>query len=98
MKYLAAIEEELKHFNRCISGILFWHLPGYISKFAGSGKDKLEILINHYSKAKEDTFHKYHITNSKNFNINEDKTRVEWQGFKHFMYLKYDLHRRKSQD
>ena len=34
-------------------------------------------------------------TNTQSPDINEDKTCPEWQGFKHFMYLKHDAHHHK---
>ena len=68
-------------------------MPENISKILGYGNGELEILIIHYDKTNEDTFKG--ITNTQNLNIDKDKTCVEWQGFKHLMYLKRDAHRHK---
>lgn len=61
-------------------------MPENTSEIVGSRNDVLEILINYSGKAKEDTFKS--IPNAQNPDINEDKTRVECQQFKYFMYLK----------
>ena len=80
--------------NRCISANVFQHLIledcQKINKIAEYGNSELQILIIHYGKKKEHTFNG--ITNTQNPDINENKTCVEWQGFKHFMYLKHDAH------
>ena len=68
-------------------------LPENICKIAGYRNGVLEILIIHCSKMKEDRFKG--ITNSQNPDVDEDKTHVQWQGFKHFMYLKLDVHHHK---
>ena len=65
----------------------FWSFQSYTyTKFIAA----FEELIIHYGKKKEHTFNG--ITNTQNPDINENKTCVEWQGFKHFMYLKHDAH------
>ena len=64
-----------------------------ISKVAGYRNGKLEILVIHYDRTKEDTFKG--ITNTQNPDVDEDKTRAEQQGFKHFMHLKHNAHHRK---
>ena len=61
-----------------------------ITNIAGYKNGKLEILIIHHRKTKEDTFKG--ITKIQNPLFNEDKTCVEWQAFKHFMYLKCNAH------
>ena len=81
------------HFWKCFSAFDPRGLPENIGEITGYRNGELEILIIHYGKTKEDTFKG--IANTQNPDIDEDKTRVEWQGFKRFIYMKRDAHRHK---
>ena len=95
MKFIAAFEElnkafEQMHFWKCFLAFDPRGLADNISKIAGCRNGKLEILVIHYRRTKEDTF--MGITNTQNPDVDEDKTRFEQQGFKHFMHLKHHAH------
>ena len=98
-KFISAFEDELQkafeqtHFWKCFSVFEPRGLPENINKIKNYGNEELESLIDHYDNIKQDTFKGNTITQDPD--IDAEKTCVEWQGFKHFMYLKRGAHHRK---
>ena len=98
-KFISAFEGELQkafeqmHFWKCFSVFDPRGLPENINEITNYGNEELESLIDHYGNIKQDTFKGNTITQDPD--IDAEKTYVEWQGFKHFMYLKRGAHRRK---
>ena len=98
-KFISAFKDELQkafeqmHFWKCFSVFDPRGLPENINEITNYGNEELESLIDHYGNIKQDTFKGNTITQDPD--IDAEKTCVEWQGFKHFMYLKRGAHRRK---
>ena len=81
------------HFWKCFSVIDPRGLPENINEITNYENEELESLIDHYGNIKQDTFKGNKITQDQD--IDAEKTCVEWQGLKHFMYLKCGVRRRK---
>ena len=98
-KFLSVFEDELQkgfeqmHFWKCFSVFDPRGLLENINKITNYGNEELESLIDHYGNIKQGTFKGNTITQDPH--IDAEKTCVEWQGFKPFMYLKLGAHRRK---
>ena len=92
-KFISAFEDELQkafeqmHFWKCFLVCDPCGLPENINEITNYGNEELESLIDHYGNIKQDTFKGNTITQDPD--IDSEKTCVEWQGFKHLMYLKH---------
>ena len=81
------------HFWKCFSVFDPRRLPENINEITNYGNEEPESLIDHYGNIRQDTFKGNTITQDPDIDV--EKTSVEWQGFKHFVYLKCGAHRRK---
>ena len=81
------------HFRKCFSVFDPRRLPENINEITNYGNEEPESLIDHYGNIRQDTFKGNTITQDPDIDV--EKTSVEWQGFKHFVYLKCGTHRRK---